>query len=82
MLFFYPAAGVDGTPGGWPRSVLSICKREGIKAEKVALDDLFLGSNFSDEQIKHALKNSGSLEKAEYNKDNDFLLGEPLRKAR
>lgn len=81
--FFYPAAGDDGTTvGAGLEAYFQYCKREGIKAEKVALDDLFLGSSFSDERIKQALKNSGRLEKAEYNKDNDFLLGERIEKGK
>ena len=45
--FFYPAAGDDGTTvGAGLEAYFQFCKREGIKAEKVALDDLFLGLAF------------------------------------
>jgi carbamoyltransferase len=81
--FFYPAAGDDGTAvGAGLEAYFQFCKREGIKAQKVGLDDLFLGPSYSDEQIKLALKKTGWLEKAEYNKENSFILGERIAKGK
>lgn len=82
-VFFYPAAGDDGTPVGVALEAYYLyCQREGIKPEKVLLTDLYYGPSYTNEEIKEVLKRTGWLEKAEYYSNIDEIVGELVAKGR
>ena len=79
--FFCPAAGDEGLAVGaaligyYEMSMMS-----GKKPENIPLKDTYLGSSFSNEEIKESLKKHGLLENAEYIDDIDETIGELLTK--
>jgi len=79
--FFFPASGDAGTAiGAGLQAYFKYCSREGLKPVKAPLGDLYLGSAFSDDQIKDILKEGGWIDKAQYYEDIDQILGESLAK--
>lgn len=76
-FFVYPAAGDDGTAiGAGLQAYFNYCQREGLKPEKVPLEDLYYGPNFSDDQIERTLRETGWIKKAQYYKSIDSVVGQ------
>ena len=79
--FFCPASGDEGLAVGaaligyYEMSMMS-----SKKPENIPLKDTYLGSSFSNEEIKESLKKHSLLEKAEYIDDIDETVGELLTK--
>lgn len=63
-VFFYPAAGDDGTPvGAALQAYYEYCLRDGLKPEKHPLTGLYYGPSYDNEQIKDLLKKQVGLTK-------------------
>lgn len=81
--FFYPAAGDDGLPvGAALQCYHDFCKREGVKAEKVPLTDLYYGPKFDEDYVQNALKKEGLLTSAESYSDIEGVIGNLLSKGK
>lgn len=77
QAFFYPDSGDSGTTvGAALQAYFDYCKREGIKAKKVAITDIYYGPSYLNEQIEQVLKKTGWISNAEYNDEIDSLVGE------
>jgi carbamoyltransferase len=77
--FFYPAAGDDGLPvGAALHAYHTYCMVEGIKSQKEAINEIYYGPAFSNEEIKNELKNTGLKATSEYYEDIDSVIGELL----
>lgn len=58
--FFYPPAGDEGTPvGAALEAYFEICSREGIRAEQHPLEDLYTGTEYSNEEIFSLIRSEG-----------------------
>lgn len=56
-IYFYPAAGDEGTPvGAALEGYFRYCEREGIHPQRYQLEDLYFGRKFSDDEIESAIK--------------------------
>lgn len=56
-IYFYPAASDEGTPvGAALEGYFRYCEREGINPTRYQLEDLYLGREFSDDQVESAIK--------------------------
>jgi len=81
--FFYPAAGDDGLPVGVALQCYhDFCKREGVKAEKLPLTDLYYGPEFDEDCVRNALKKEGLLTSAESCSDIEDAVGNLLTKGK
>jgi len=81
--FFYPACGDDGTPvGAALQAYYEICKRDGKKPEHHPLEDLYYGSEYSDEEIYEAIKKEGLVDKAEKYDDIEGIVADLLYKGK
>ena len=79
--FFCPAASDEGLAVGAALTGYSELElKNGHKPTKVPLSDIYLGSSFSNEEIKESLKKHNLFEKAEYVEDIDSEIGELLAK--
>jgi carbamoyltransferase len=66
-VFFFPVADDGGTPvGAALEAYHRYCRREGIRPSCPPLEDLYLGREYADEEIRSLLERTGWLEKAEY----------------
>jgi carbamoyltransferase len=64
--FFYPPAGDEGTPAGAAlEAYFELCKRDGVRAEHHPVEDLYGGSEYTDEEIFAAIKAEGLEAKAD-----------------
>ena len=74
--FFYPAAGDDGTTiGSGLQAYYKYCKREGVTPEKVPVQTLYYGPEFTNVQIEQALKETGWFKKANHYFEIDSAVG-------
>ena len=81
--FFYPAAGDDGVAIGAALEGYGLyCRRDGLRPERHALQNLYFGPSFGEEEIAEALKREGLLDKADYYEDMDSFVGELLAKGK
>lgn len=81
-VFIFPAAGDAGTAVGAALEAYSrFCKIEGLKSEK-AFQHVYFGPQYSQDEIKHALKEEGYLEKAQYCPDLPEVVGEYVAKGK
>ena len=79
--FFCPAASDEGLAvGAALRGYSELELKDGHKPTKVPLTSIYLGSAFSNEEIKESLKKHNLFEKAEYIDDIDSEIGELLAK--
>ncbi len=77
--FFYPAAGDDGTTIGCGlQAYYKYCRREGLKPEKVSVQALYYGPEYSNEEIELALKETGWNKKAQHYSEIDSVVGSDL----
>jgi carbamoyltransferase len=77
--FFYPAAGDDGTTiGSGLQAYHKYCLREGLKPEKIPIQGLYYGPQYSNEQIEHALRQSGWIGRAKYFSEINSVIGNAL----
>ncbi len=66
-IFFYPACDDGGTPvGAALEAYHRLCDREGLRAERHALEDIYYGPRYDDETIATALKSRGLAEGASF----------------
>lgn len=75
-LFVYPAAHDGGTPVGaalW--AYHGFCLREGVKPVVSPLGSLYLGNEFSDEEVESSLREKGWFDKATFYDDVDPVVG-------
>lgn len=74
-LFVYPAADDSGMPvGAALAAYYNYCKQEGIKPEKVPIEDIYYGPDIKIDEVESAIKKSGL--KAEYYDDISGTAGE------
>lgn len=65
-LFVYPS-GDDGTAvGAGLQAYFDYCTRDGLKAEKVPVSEIYYGPSYNDEQIETLLNETGWIKKAQY----------------
>ena len=80
-IFFCPAASDEGLAvGAALRGYYELELKDGHKPTKVPLNSVYLGTSFSNEEIKESLKQHNLLEKAEFVDDIDSEIGELLAK--
>lgn len=78
-VFFYPAAGDDGTPvGAALEGYFQYCQAEGIQPQKEPISTIYYGPSFSDEKIKDALTKTGWMKNAEFYDDMSDVIGEQI----
>jgi carbamoyltransferase len=82
-VFYYPPAGDDGIAiGAALQAYYDYCKTDGIKPIHASLSDLYYGVEFTNEEIKQALRKDNLLRKAQFYKDIDGRVGELLAKGK
>ena len=80
-IFFCPAASDEGLAvGAALRGYYELELKDGHKPTKVPLNSVYLGTSFSNEEIKESLKQHNLLERAEFVDDIDSEIGELLAK--
>jgi carbamoyltransferase len=79
--FFYPAADDGGTAVGAALEVYyRLCERDGIRARRYQLKDLYYGAEYSNEDVEKILKEKGL--KAEYIDEIEGEVAELLAKGK
>ncbi len=64
--FFYPASDDGGTPvGAALEAYYRFCEQEGIKPKRKPLEDLYYGMEYTEEEVKDAIKNTGWQDRAQ-----------------
>ncbi len=59
-IFFYPAAGDEGTPvGAALEGYFRFCEKEGITSERHPLEDLYYGREFDNDYLEFVIKKQG-----------------------
>jgi carbamoyltransferase len=82
-VFFYPASDDGGTPAGAAlEAYYRLCEQEGIKPLKNKLKDLYYGMEYTDEEVKNAIKNSGWQDKAQKIDDVEGEIAELVSKGK
>jgi carbamoyltransferase len=81
-IFICPASGDEGIAVGAALvGYNEALFRDGIKPEKIALEDVYFGTSFDNEYIKKSITKYGLLEKAEFFDEIDQEVGEKLSKS-
>lgn len=82
-IFFYPAAGDEGTPvGAALEGYYRFCEREGIKPKREKLGPIYYGMEYDNDYIEKVLKERGWIEKARYVDEIDEEVGELIAKGK
>ncbi len=82
-IFFYPAAGDTGVcVGAALEGYYKLCKKETIKPKKHPLKDLYLGREFSNNEIKEAIKKKNLIRKSKHIEDIGQKVGGLLSKGK
>ena len=82
-VFFYPAAGDDGLPvGAALHGYYSYCLAEGMNPQKEAINEIYYGPAFSNEEIERELKRVRLKSNSEYYEDIDSVIGELIVKGK
>jgi len=71
-IFFYPAAGDEGTPvGAALEGYFRFCEKEGITSERHPLEDLYYGREFDNDYFEFVIKKQGWRENSTF-KENIY----------
>jgi carbamoyltransferase len=82
-IYIFPAATDDGTSfGAALEGYVHYCRREGLKVERHALKNLYLGSKFSSEEIQRSIKKEKLWKTTEYYGDIGGVVGELISKGK
>jgi len=81
--FFYPACGDDGIAiGAALQAYHDYCSKNGTKAEKEQLSDLYYGPSYTNEETEQILRKTGWIKNAEYHSEIDNVIGEWIAKGK